>query len=418
MPNRNIYTEVQLSNLFENLRQGEIRLAEDTLREIDKLKATGKSAVDVAHIMVNKAEKDGFGKEFLNDAAHDVWQTIKEVSQNNLYNSLPMANLYQWQYNPGAKHCEVCAKLNGQIKTLEEWKAEGLPGHRNEGCYYNCCCDLVRIKTARTRDIREKNEYGIPKNYEHDYAGRIDKEFEHIKTGKYDKDENGNDVKDKWGNSMKGVTIEGIDTLNDKLGYNSEVMKGVKRNYQEQAYVALKYVQATVGKEALKNLKEINVVDIKGGGYGAFGKIKGKGVLYIGQEYFAKKEKGKDGFLRGADSYFVREKEFSDTIVHELSHYLVWNYGMKESKKIYEFYNRNVAYLSKRFGTLKEYAKAVKPEETLVRAIAQHYTGELYKNDKNANEYSKEHEATIKFVKEMLKIFKEKEAILETGRGR
>jgi hypothetical protein len=302
----------------------------------------------------------------------------------------------------------VCAKLNGQIKTLTEWKAEGLPGHRNEGCYYNCCCDLVRIKTARTRDIREKNEYGIPKNYEHDYAGRVNKEFEHIKTGKYDKDENGNDVKDKWGNSMKGVTIEGIDTLNDKLGYTNEVMKDIGVNYQEQAYIALKYIQATVGKKALKELKEVNVVPLEQAcGEFNFNKQK-EPIINMSEQYFAKAETGKNGLQRGDWFDKIKPNEFSNTFVHELTHYLIFRCGLKYDKKMIDFYKENRTYMLDRFSSLgNSIYKGREHEEVLAQLIAGHYDGTLYNRDyKNAGKYKKEHGESIQFVKEILEKFK------------
>jgi len=100
---------------------------------------------------------EGWEKSFLNAAAQEIWEGMKYVAQQSVYSSLPLSNLYQWQYNPGANHCDGCVERNGQIKTFEEWEDEGLPGSGCTNCYYNCLCDLVPVEKGNVDD-KKSNE--------------------------------------------------------------------------------------------------------------------------------------------------------------------------------------------------------------------------------------------------------------------
>ncbi len=45
--------------------------------------------------------------------------------------------------------CKGCINRHGEIKTLDEWKSLGLPGHGATVCRHNCKCTLLPLRNAR-----------------------------------------------------------------------------------------------------------------------------------------------------------------------------------------------------------------------------------------------------------------------------
>ena len=420
----NKYAQLQLAMWFENVKDAEIQLTKDMLQMVDEQKAAGMPPQRIINRLTNYAEDHGF-ESFLNESATNLWQAMKKVSQNNLYNSLPMANLYQWQMNPGAKHCEVCSRLNGQIKSIEEWREEGLPGHRQEGCYANCCCDLVKIKSHRTRDIRERNDTGIHKRYEPEIEQEELKEkATQEEIIKYNRRPKKNFYVEKLKEEFKWIDFSDIEKLNNITGYKDpilgrgQLMDNITANYAEQTYIALSYIKKTIGATALNKLDKIEARRLESGTGGEFCKEGGSNkdtvTVSMNTHYYGAYKNNNNKTIIGQFTESRFPNEFGEVLIHELWHYFFWKNSMRYDQEVLQFVKDNWKFINDRFPLISEYnvpgRRSYLEEEVHVRILAAYYSGTLNnKNYANADKYTKEHEMLIKKAHEIVDRFKKGE---------
>ena len=329
MPN-NKRIEQHIAMGFEEIRNSMIQVTQTKLKEITQAQLSG---------MTNEAILEGLGdgweQSFLNETAQGVWESTKWITQQLVYNSLPMSGLYAWQYNPGAKHCEVCTELHGQIKSFKEWEAEGLPGHRNEGCYANCCCDLVRVESFSKIDDIRKTSHETGRNLPADvnHLPTLIKEFENIDFN--------------------------IDGLNKEL--------------TTQTYISFKYIQSQFGEDVFNTLNKLSLAELNEDTDGrCISKTDDNGKV-IWSEIEMSKDRYEGGGLMASRTY-------SSTLIHEIMHFIFTKYNLstyysekplEKTKEIKQFYKDNKKGIEKALPFLNGYDTDDKrTEEYLVEAIA------------------------------------------------
>jgi hypothetical protein len=357
MPVRNRYAELEISMFFENVKDAEIQLTKDVIRDIQRLRASGVSYTNIAKTYLDRAEKgDGFEKSFLNDAAHELWKSVKAIAQNDVFESSDYKSYYRWEYNPGASHCEVCTELNGQVKTFEEWKSEGLPGHRNAGCYYNCCCDLVEVERPQSRKGGDRRVL--------------------------------NNVSDK----PITESTEKNNTQNISLQSNENIIKLITKEFSEKikfskiedlsdedlqaTHVTLKYIKNMSGEDIFKGLtiavQEVKNVSWKGKEYPRFGVYDtDKKTVILNSKYFASNANANDKAM-------VEEDTFADTIMHELGHHIFEINNLLETMR--DLYYKETKFFDK---YNSDYARSLDKDKMLkeiyATAFSKHHRAKLYK---------------------------------------
>jgi len=395
MQDKRIETRIAMS--FEKIRDAQINIVKDKLQGITKSKIAGMS--DKA---ILESFGDGWEQTFLNEAAQEIWEGVKWTAQQSIYSSLPMSNLYAWQYNPGAKHCEKCAELHGQIKSLEEWTAEGLPGHRQEGCYANCCCDLVRVEKTKVESIRKESKTGEPLQMNISYAKFLERDFKGVE------DEKGN-------TSKEDLTKEHTEELYIILKHIKKEMGGGDVFGKLERIVATNF-NTRLGKDSASSL-----------GIFCYSRtpIKDKEDLqqglYLNSAYFGPPvtvKQGNRSFVIQAPVQQGYSNSFENTARHEIDHYLLWKHGLKEDPETMDFFLQNRTSILRVFPFIrnkKSYpTNEHKQEEFLVEACSWLQAGKLEEHLKEMNpNKQKQNEEIYNFVKRK---FEELKA-LERRRG-
>jgi hypothetical protein len=370
MPVRNRYAELEISMFFENVKDVEIQLTKDVIRDIQRLRASGVSYTNIAKTYLDRAEKgDGFEKSFLNDAAHELWKSVKAIAQNDVFESSDYKSYYRWEYNPGASHCEVCTELNGQIKTFEEWKSEGLPGHRNAGCYYNCCCDLVEVERPKDRSMQAKNEQVRFSKQDNSYE-ESNKSFQ----------ENNNSI------------------TNKSLPFDEKNIKLLRNEIKDVTFINPAKLSNDSGQE-LRKILENELKEFNGN---IFNELKVMTIeRFKGNEanalaYFDERTKSVGINARFYGTNVTKEdaeaiKKFPNNafkviVYHELTHYYIKKFNLFEDKEIGRFYKENEKYILGRFKFLSKYEDEDRPLEFFATATSHLRAGLLEeKNEDKTN---------------------------------
>jgi hypothetical protein len=401
------YAEIQLAMWFENVRNAEIQLTKDTLQEIQRLKSSGMSPDNIAKSFMDRAKAgNGFEKSFLNDAAHELWKDMKAITQHEVYSSMDDGDYYKWEYNPSAKHCEVCMELNGKVKTFEEWEAEGLPGHRNEGCYANCCCDLVKVDNYSKTKAKAKTKAPSENKKEEKSEG------------------SNNTVEDKtdYAKLLQDKFTSSFGTINISI----ENIGSLKKEYQKELYNLVNNIEKIYGKDILSSLDVIKATDFKkefGEGWdttlGVFRTI-GKGeheknILAFNTKYFG--EKVTSAALKTISHEI---NKFTTTAYHELGHYYYKKFEndtkFADMKKIVAtFYKNNEKYILEEFGFIVQggYKEDARPEEFCVDALARLRDGiltKLYGKDKKSDKVKETNAKVLRFIQKVDEIITNQQA--------
>jgi hypothetical protein len=132
--------------LFEEVDFGRMEFLDSFYTRMKQLTEQGLSTEAIVQTLFNEMIKNKKMASLENKEASYLWDFMKSTSQYTVWSSLDENKLYKWVWTPGADHCDGCRERNGQIKTFDEWEAEGLPGSGNTQCYDNCLCDLEEVK--------------------------------------------------------------------------------------------------------------------------------------------------------------------------------------------------------------------------------------------------------------------------------
>jgi len=368
--NRNKRIETQVALGFEDIRRSMFQVVENQLLSIDKSRIAGMTDEAIFNSM-----KEGWEQPFLNSAAQTVWENMKFVAQESVYSSLPMSDLYQWQYNPDAQHCKVCTRLNGQIKSLQEWQADGMPGRRQEGCYANCCCDLVRVKSTKMESIRKDSTTNQPLQMNINYSTFLERDF--------------------------NTTIRETDS-------NGVVTEYLTREKAEELYITLNQVKKEIGGNTFNRLDRITTFrqldeNLRGiyEQYGTNGNEFWRNTLGA---FLPEEVMGINAIGLNSDYYGPNANENNSALVkqykrslkniarHESGHYLLWKYNLTNDPEIVSFFNENRTYISECFpfiaqkeqGTREDvYTEEQKPQEFFVEAFSWLLGGRLRKMGPN-----------------------------------
>jgi hypothetical protein len=139
------YTNTRFSMFFEEIDFNRLNFLDSLSKTIKELKKEGIKVESIAEKIYNTFEE---GLERLyNQETNQVWDFMKSVSQQTIFSEMTNETKYKWTLEEGANHCKGCMDRNGQIKTFQEWEADGLPGTGLTECNENCLCDLIEVTT-------------------------------------------------------------------------------------------------------------------------------------------------------------------------------------------------------------------------------------------------------------------------------
>ena len=369
--NRDKRIEKRVAMGLEDIRSSMFQVVENQLKGITKSRIEGMTDEAIFDAM-----DEGWEKSFLNAAAQEIWEGMKYVAQQSVYSSLPLSNLYQWQYNPGAKHCEVCTELNGQIKSLEEWQTDGLPGRRQEGCYANCCCDLVRVKSTKTESIRKNRITNTPLKMNINYSTFLERDF---------------------------------NAIFSETDSNGRVTEYLTRAGAEELYVTLNHVKKEMGGGRLtfKELDQIVCESLSNDTLGLFdsGFPSTGNKMSFNTDYYGP---GANETNRALLTEY--HNSLRNTARHESAHYLVWKYRVEKDPETDSFFNQNRTYILECFPFIANktatgediYTEEQKSQEFFVEAFAWLLEGRLEKMGTN-QELNKKIQSFMKKKVESLK---------------
>jgi hypothetical protein len=140
------YLNTKFQMFFEEIDFGRLEFLDSVDIIIKQMQELGISDDEIVKNLYNEMVNNNGLVKLQNKEANSLWDFFKSTSQYTVWSSLDDNTLYRWTMTPGVEHCNVCSELNGQVKTLEKWEQEGLPGNRNAGCYANCLCDLIEVE--------------------------------------------------------------------------------------------------------------------------------------------------------------------------------------------------------------------------------------------------------------------------------
>jgi hypothetical protein len=91
---------------------------------------------------LSDAQTEAHAEMWANKSLRDAYQLGQASGAWN--------GMYLWKLGPTEEHCEDCARLDGQIHRMRDWRKKALrPGSEALACHgYNCLCTLTRT-TAR-----------------------------------------------------------------------------------------------------------------------------------------------------------------------------------------------------------------------------------------------------------------------------
>lgn len=78
-------------------------------------------------------------------ARAELWanKSLKEIYFEGVKLAAP-TTLWRWKYGDTHDHCDSCKENEGQVKTMDEWAASGLPQSSDLDCGgWRCDCDLI-----------------------------------------------------------------------------------------------------------------------------------------------------------------------------------------------------------------------------------------------------------------------------------
>jgi len=146
------YVNTRFKILLEDMNFGRVEFLDSFYKRLNELKKEGLDDDSIVKILFDDLIKNKELAKLKNKENNNLWDFFKSTSQHTVWDGLDDATEYVWVMTEGANHCDGCVERNGQIKTFEEWEAEGLPGSGCTNCYYNCLCDLVPVEKDIAKD--------------------------------------------------------------------------------------------------------------------------------------------------------------------------------------------------------------------------------------------------------------------------
>jgi len=143
------YVNTKFHIFFEKIDFQRLGCLDNLSEAVKELKAEGLQSKTVVKQMYD-IFCDGIDKLY-KDGVLETWNFMKAVSQNTMFSQLEEGSQseeeskYMWGLESSAEHCDDCLAREGQVKTFEEWKDEGLPGSGVTQCGNNCLCSLIEV---------------------------------------------------------------------------------------------------------------------------------------------------------------------------------------------------------------------------------------------------------------------------------
>lgn len=125
-----------------------------TIDEYIKIRvAQGASLESIRSSLLDDLEQGGriFG-EFRNSIKATVNGSVNRLRDDPLYAEQGIITSYRWVAIM-VNTCPDCLERHGQVKTWEEWEADGLPRTGHTVCKANCKCMLVPAKVTELENL-------------------------------------------------------------------------------------------------------------------------------------------------------------------------------------------------------------------------------------------------------------------------
>jgi hypothetical protein len=385
--NNNKYLEQRINTRFstflDSINFGRMEFLDGVAERMARLKSSGLSEDAIVKTLYKEmlSTDGGTLAKLEKSEANDLWDFMKGASQDTVFAELDEEAQYRWVVNPGAQHCKGCIDRNGQIKTLEEWYAIGVPGSGDTDCYYNCMCDLVEVKEKpfSTR-IKGRDIKGLDAD--------IEARNNWKKAVADAKNSNISQADFNYDNKESSAKLR-------ELPLESKDIKLLKEKFKDISFVETGYLPDKLQKGFCD---EFNDLDDKLGANFThqLGKVsvqelspRQKLYSFATYEYDEQNQKGiikinKNKYGLDVDVKPEYLNKFKSTIRHESGHHLYQIHNL--GKRVEEFYYKNNIYIHQ--NSNREYWKRIKnPKEFFAESFDRFCNGTLTEASKDSKVY-------------------------------
>jgi len=138
--------EIQLEIFISEAIRAEIEFSRAILLEVKQWKLSGMSDNEIYKTLEDRFYGQSSSvSSMLNKQGTALWQKMKGLQFNAVFNTFDEDAIYEWVKNDAAQSCRQCIERDGQQKPFKIWKQIGLPTTGSTDCRHNCACGLKRI---------------------------------------------------------------------------------------------------------------------------------------------------------------------------------------------------------------------------------------------------------------------------------